>query len=1602
MSSSPKPKRLFARISKPLLLTLLGVILFVTGIITVLLSPWFQDEARLAVLAVMNRTEGTQFQLDRLRVGLPLRLEVDGLSWVQDGDTMMAARALDARVDPMALLKGRVDVERAVLLGGVYKMGNPDSATMITIHADSALLNPASVRLSPMSITLLDGALSDARVDMYINPNPPAQPKDTVPVDPLDIEVHNLRIRNLTYSMSLLPSIDSLGVTIAGATLADARISMLPQTVDVGKLHGYGMKASYIAPDSATIANTIVAPTDTTPTAPWTVTINDISFDRSEALYTTRGVEPLPGLDFAYIQVDDVTLGIKDFYNQATTVRVPLSLTATERCGVTLTAFGQLSIDEAGLTFSNFNVTTPNGTDLAANGYLGMGDMTTDPDVPVRLTALGDVAVADARLMFPAFKPYMAPMRDDLALTADMNVDGTIGSIDINKFDFRVPGVMTLAADGNLRNVMQPDLMGGKITLHGSTGDVKPWVRMFMPESSLQVPPMQIDGRLAFTNGNYDGRMSVKTRGGDIAAEGSLHGRGNVYKADVTARSFPVQAFMPTLGLKDVTVHLTADGRGFDLSAPATATDVQLAIESLVYEGETYRDITGEIVMHDAHADINLASGNPGLEFTLKGGADFSPTDYAVDASLQADDIDLERLKMSTTPANVTVNMDVRGKFDTSLRNIGATLRLKDFAFKQETGNIYVDAVTAHLNTTDSVVNASVRNRDMYAYFSSPTGLDSLMAHVQRVMPVLDSLQSTHSISVIALQQALPRFNLDIEAGADNALTQILSASQMGFKRLSLRAANDSIINATGRILAFNTSSIRLDTITMDITQHADRLDYLFTVNNRPGTFDNWANVRLDGFFDTNKLGIELLQRNIKGQTGFNIGADLTLDGDSTATLRFNPLTPTIGYQPWTINADNFIVYNFSHRHIDADLHMEGNDSHLAIYTEHAHETDTLMHGEDEDIVIDIAGVKLQDWVTINPFAPTIKGVLAAEMRVNWHDTSLSGDGYVSLNDLVYGKEKVGNLKADLGISTNAGGRMSADMALWVNGQKSITLKGLLNDSTAVTPFNLDLTMIHFPLKTVNAFMPGVARLEGTLNGSLDVSGDTNQPQFDGYLQFDSAMVRIDMLGTTFAMSDVRIPVDSSLVRINDFTIKGCNENPLRANGTVDLHDMATPKIDLALNANNMMIVNSRRAPKGASVYGKAYMGLDATARGTLSFLNVDAKVNVMSGTNVTYVMDMDAQSVIESQSKGDMVKFVNFADSAAVAQADSLTPPEGMMLNLAATLNIQPGTTIGVDLGVGTSDRVQLVSQGTLNYTMSPLNAGRVVGRLNINDGYVRYTPPIMSEKKFNFVDGSYVAFSGDMMNPTLNIKAIDPVRANVSTQGQNSRLIYFDVSLDITGTLNNMDVQFGLSTDDDATVANELASMSPAQRASSAMNLLVTNMYTSGDTKADANLGGNALYSFLTSQLNSWAASTIKGVDLSFGINQYDNTRNGASSQTTSYSYRVSKSLFNDRFKIVVGGNYSSDADPDENLEQNLVNDISFEYLLNAQGTMVVRIFRHTGFESILEGEITQTGVGFVYKRKISRLSDMFRFIRRHRVSNVTVENQPAKATTTANDSI
>lgn len=1573
----PGSKHTFAhylsKFAKIVFLTVMALILFVIGIVAGIYSDWFQVSLKEALVTRLNSNPDTQFNLGDFKLSFPLDLDISNLLMVSHGDTIIQAKSLTADVSLLPLLRGEAELKGAQLVDARYQIGALDSATCLVLAGKNIKVDQSTVKLSSMDIHVSTVDLDSARVSLFINP------ADTFPSTPsepsqMSVIVDRVNYRHLQFDMQLMPSIYKLNTTIADGAIDNVAVNLLDQTVDIGSFGGNELNAVYLMPDSAQIANTtvIVAPDTVPPSPPWTIKIKNISMERSKALYTTFGATPLPGLDFDYIEVDNIDLNVTDFYNQKDVLRLPLKIKGDERCGISLDVKGAIDIDSKGISFDGFDLNTPTGTDIAFKGYLGTETQLTDPETPLSLWTDGKISVRDIDSMFPAFKPYLDGLRPGAEVVNNIDIGGTSGNLDIRKLYLHIDNHIQLAVTGNIENVFADSDLSGAVKIDGVISDVSNWTADILAGSGIVIPSMTLKGSASFGNDDYAADLVAITHQGKIALKGEFNGRKELYDIDIATQNFPVNLFLPAYDIGKVTATVQADGHGFDFFSPKTTVNANLDIKSIEYLNETYKDVALSANVGNYQAAIKVDSFNPGLDLHLDADGHIEGNKYFWDIALQSKDLNLFELGLSDESASVSADLRLKADISRNLRDIDAMLSVREVEYITPDQEISLDHSRLILSTTDSLTNLTAQNRDLYAFYSSPLPLDSIAERLSLTQKVLENQFKNKKIDIPQLQRSIMPFTIDIEGGNNNALAELLAEDDIRFERLSIMAANDTSLYLSANIQDFSMKDFKLDDVSLDIHQLGDRLNYLAKVDNRPGTLDQWAHVVVDGYFQTGQLGINIEQKDIENKTGIDLGATLTLNRDSTMTLHLEPYTPIINYRKWELNKDNFVKFDFRHYHLDADLKMKSDMSQIALYTEHATENDEHLHGSDEDLILQLYDIQIQDWMTLDPFAPPIKGNLSAGVRLNWEDASLNGKGTVDLTDLYYGKDKIGDFNLDLDLLTDRTGKISTQADLWINNEKSFILTGALNDSTSTSPFNLDLEMIQLPLSVANPFISDMAKLNGVLKGKMDVKGNMSQPVLNGYLAFEDASVNVNMIGSTFTLNKDTIPVKDNLIRLNNFKIFGQNENPLAINGTVDINSISDPQIKLDLSANNMQLVNTNRAPKGAEVYGKAFVGLTSSVKGNLDFMNINANVNLMPGTNVTYIL-AGGTAALESQANTNMVKFVNFADTAAVAAADSIKM-EGMLMNLNANLNIQTGTIINVDLGSNVQDRVQLQGTGTLNYVSSPVGSGRMTGRYTLSGGFVKYVPPLISNINFAFNQGSYVAFTGDLMNPQFNISAFEQMRANVSQPGQNSRLIYFDIIVSLTGSLENFKLNFNLATDDDVTIANELASMSPTQRESEAINLLLYNTYTGGSTKATSNLNGNPLFAFLTNSVNSWLANNIRAVDLSIGVNQYDQTTNGSTSTTTSYSYQVSKSLLNDRIKIIVGGSYSDDPAENGSVAENLINDISFEYFLNNARTMYIKLFRHTGFESILEGEITQTGVGFVYKKRISRISDMF----------------------------
>lgn len=1571
--------RFIAKFFKAIIWAVMAFVLVIAALCLLVYSSWSQNLLRQAAVAIMT-DNGIEMRLDSFALKFPLGIEVGGFSLVSPDGMTVDANAIEVQVNPLGLLKGNIDIANASLHDGAFTIGAPDSAMYMAIKGREIRLDDAAVALGKtIGISLDSGTISGASVSLILNNDTvPADTSATAPI-PLKININRLALDDFSYNMKMLPAIDSLGASIPHGEVLSINIDLLEQSIDIAAFEGTALDASYIAPDANTITQNSIAktaPTDST-AMPWSINIDTIGFNESYALYTTRGVKPMPGLDFAYIEAKNITLGISKFYNRESIVRVPLSIKATERCGVEIDASGTLNINDKGIGIDAFKLATPNGTNLDFTAFLGTGDMTTDPSVPLSLDLNGGIAVADARLMFPAFLPYFSTVPTKAQLRAEAEINGTAGNLKINELALSLYGIARFEANGRIKNAFDPNLLSGNVSLRGQLIDLNGFKSVIFDKQTaaeFNFPATTFNGNIEMVAGTINGQLTGHTADGAINLNADWNDRKQNYTANLELMRFPVNAFMPLLGVGEITANLKVDGHGYDPFKASTRIDADLKVTQAVYNKFDYSGIEATATLLNGNANINLHSSNKyaGFDITASGNLSGDTYDWVLNAT--GDNIDLQALGFSAGEATVDTQIVGTAAITPADHLLQARIKIESLNYTDDMATTSLRNVVASLNANDSVTNISVYNRDLYAFLSANVPLDTLITRFSNVGPVIDNEIADREINVERIQQTLPPFTLDISAGNNNILTDILAEKRSTFKTLDITASNQESLSLEARMIGLYTPSMRFDTITFDLSQYANRLAYSARIENRPGTFDDFAHVSLNGYLADNTLGLRVAQQNIKGQEGYNIGADIVL-ADSSVTLIFEPVDPTIGYMPWTINEGNFITYDFTHRHIDANLKMHSAVSSLEVYTHHPEGQD---NNHQEELTIALTDIQIADWIKINPFAPAIDGTLSANLSLSMEDRDINGRGGVTLANLTYGKKRVGTIGSSINITTTPSGSIRANADLSIDGERTLTLAGALNDSTAGSPLAMDLRLIRFPLTAANPFLPAdMAQLSGTLSGEMDVRGKATEPQLNGWLQFDSTAIKIAMIGTPYRLNNVRIPVDQNIVSFNNFAVYGTNENPLTVNGTVDISNFGNPAINLALNARNMQICNTNRLPKGADIYGKGFITLNSTIKGNMKYLALNAALTLNSGTNITYVIP-DGVSTLENKANTDMVKFVNFADTAAVMLADRVSA-DALAMMIEATLTIQSGSTINIDLSANGRDKVSLQPEGTLDFSMPPFGSPRLTGRMNIPKGFARYTPPILSEKYFTFDPSSYIAFNGDILNPTLHVKAVDVIRANVTQAGQNSRLVDFDVILTVAGTLDHLDLAFDLATDDDMTVANELQSMSKEQRANQAMNMLLYGIYSGAGTTGNGNLSNNAVYSFLASQLNNWAASNIKGVDLTFGIDQYDRTYNGATSSTTSYSYQVSKSLFNDRFKIVVGGNYSTDANAEENFSQNLIKDISFDYYLNAAQTMYVTIFRHTGYESILEGEVTRTGVGFVYKRKMASLRNLFP--RKHR---------------------
>ncbi|MGL4411097.1 MAG: translocation/assembly module TamB domain-containing protein [Bacteroidales bacterium] len=1531
-----------------------------------LYMPFVQDMAVSTIEKVASDASGYKITLDKLRLRFPLTLEIKNstaLSTAQD--TIFSAESFNADLKLLPLIGMKVEI-KSVNLQGV-KLNYQDSAQTISLKGrlDKLRLNNYEVDLKSQSVdmsqTLISGG--DIRFTM-LKPSP----IDTTTSEPIAWRLISNRIllRDINFCFDDRTTDLIAEVSIKEGVARKGDIDLFNQNVALQQVRLDRGSYRIIMPESTsgdTTSNSVDV-VDVQPSKPWIVNLNKISIEDNDFEMHIGKVEQDSGrFNPNHLFVRNINIKADSILNVGSKALLQIKDLAFDltphlkfKNGVGDIHYEDQLVDIKGLSIESSRSSLSTSVQLR-------WQMKKDDFFLENLLAQLDVRLhpEDIRLLAGDL-PSQTKSKDNDELSFSAILKGRNNRVEIVQLSSGYPNLYSLNGSGWVDNIVDPDRLSAdlKLKLSSQRGAL---IKELLPTSiskSLTLPDnMQMSAEIKALQGAISPDIALITPNGRVKLDGSIDLKHEQYEVLLIADTLSLAQFLPTdsLGLFDA--NIKAIGKGFDPFSPKTVLELNSKIGRFDYRNYPYRDITLDASLLESNFKALLVSPNRELDLMLDVKGEIHKSGVILDLESKLKNLDLQALHFSETP--LTTALSTRANFAYDLKQAFTTSgdvaidRLLLISKSYEPGEL-----TFQATNQDSLFKVALRSGDLRVNLDAKESLESIMASMERLTNVLLEQQKDLQLDLAKIKNELPTVDFSLKSGKRNLLNNFLKQDNQTIDSISIEGGTSAFrgIHLTSQMLGLRNKESIVDSLTLNMTQDSSRINFNSRMSNR----ENHPNVpmRIDaiGWLENNQAEARVQQRNYDSRMGVDLGVRAKIEREKV-TLSFFPEEPIIGFAPWQLNSDNYIT-------IDKDMRINGN---LQLLGDVAKIRLTPVRvGEDGNqvVALDVDGIDLSKLSDYIPYFPNMDGAVASSFLLSSGKEGMSTSGSFGIGEFIYERQRVGDLKVQVNYVTGADKKQTLETSLFIDNIEAAIIRGDISEST-----KLDIRVPSFPLKSINPFIPpGMAELSGFLKGALSMNQSGSSPIINGEFAFEQTQLNLLPISTTFALDSQRVNIKDSRVNFTEYKLFSGKNPPLRLNGNVDFRNLDYIQTNLRLDANNFQLLDAPKR-KGAMVYGKAFIDLSTLIQGTLQKLSVTGSLNLLNQTDLTYVMQDMGVSV--SNKTDELVRFVNFADTTTVrySNREKLNELEG--LDLLFNVNVAPTVRLAINLSESGNDRVDLEGGGTLSYLMNREGVNSMTGRYTLTGGNVRYDLPVIGEKLFKIVEGSKVEWNGDLTNPILNLTAKERIRASVTDESNNSRSVNFDAIVRIEKPLNQMSIVFDLDSPEDLTIQNRLTSLTQEERSKEAMNLILYGSYNlSGFNTKSAS--SSAVQGFLEKQMNQWARNSLKGVDLNFGIDNMDQASSGT--KRTDYTVQFSKRLFNDRFKINVGGRVSTGDDPSVKQDQSFIDDLSLEYALDRRQFLFAKLFYHTGYDNVLEGKITKTGLALTMKRKLYRLKNIFKF--------------------------
>ena len=1511
----------------------IGIVCLVPVALIILLSlllyfPPVQDMARKKAIAYAEKTTGTRIQIDKIRLSFPLNLAVQNVLIVNPpADTLLSLQSLQVRIKLLPLLKMQVVADAVDLRGGQINSGKFLKDMLVKGSVGHLHAKANHIDLSKKRAILNSFDLSDSH--LFLRIDSASTPEDTTSI-PLDwkLVLEKVTFNQVSFALQLPGDTTKMSTTVEKAVLSGG-------TADLAR-------SSYSA--------------------------NKFYFTGDTLTYDSDTLERKSGLDFAHLaigqlqaEVDSLSYCGKEF---SAHIR---DFSFTEQSGLKVSSIeGSIKSDGVLLEIPQLLLKTPySEVQILAN--VPWSAFNEAPEGSMRSLFIASIGKEDILLAAGELPEDFRSAFPDKPVSITAGIEGNLGKLELRGLKSELPGAFRVEASGQLSEITDSLRRSGKILFAAESGKLEFILGMLdkKQRNYLEIPSgMNLKGEFAFGEGKYETNLTLSEDKSRVKMKGQYNETTENYEVALEIDSLQPNHFLPKDSLLWLTATMKAKGKGLDVFSSGTRASMEAVVSDIRYGSTSVSEISFRASLEKQHLSLLLESGYPlallkaSLEGTLR------KNEVNMHLQAQVDNLNLYRLHLVDAPLTtvflLTAEAKSNGKQSHRLEG-----KLNQWELIGENQTFYPDEVRFLAKTSKDSTSISFAAGDAHLEMKGNQYIESLSANLSLLTEKFKEQYKHRSLDLSAIRSLFPVLSIEAFVGNHNPIQDLLTMQNIKFNELSLSASTSPLSGLSGKMAVHSLvkDTLRLDTIRVAAFEDTAGFRLTSELKINRTRFRKAYSGKLDGTINDNQAQALLDVTDGDGQTGLHLGVLSQLEEDGILSARLFPDNPVIAFRKFTVNPDNYIRYK-DPKNMAANLRLTG-EKNASVWLHSVPDSGAL-----QELHAEISQVDLSLLSNSIPTIPQISGILSADLQYAPSENSFMLVADAGIDELRYENKRVGEMQLAAVYLPLSKNDHQVDFHLFRDRKEIASATTLYKTGIHDSVSGL-VNITELPLEMANPFIPDeMAKMSGRLEGNVTISGRSLTPQTEGFLQMDSASVFVGAAGSTYRFDTKKLEIKNNRLLFSNYNLYAYGKNPFVINGDINLADPSRMLANLKLDAENLQLVDVKRN-KESLVYGKLFVNMNSTLRGPLDALTMRGNLQVLGNTDLTYVMK-DSPLTVQDR-LADLVTFTSFTDSLLYDQAQEVTPLQLEGLDILLSIRIDPAVRLQADLSADQESRIELEGGGDLYFQYTPQGDMFLNGRYTLSGGSILYALPVIPKKKFNIQEDSYVEWNGDPMDPLLNLTATERVRTAVTIDDQSPRQVNFDVGISLKQRMNDLQLAFTLEAPEDMSMQNQLSAMGEEERSKQAVSMLVTGMYLgsgSGTGKVNMDMGA-ALNSFLQKEITNLAGSALKTVDISLGVESSEENDGG---KRTDYSFRFSKRFYNDRIRVVLGGRISTGDVPEQT--QSFIDNISFEYRLDNSGTRYVKLFHNKNYESILEGEITETGVGIVLRRKMKNLGEFFLF--------------------------